>query len=463
MTGSVAPMRETATSSRRVRVVVAAIGVAGLCAVAMGSVEAAGVAASVPSAGIDDQVNQADDDLASANKKVNAVKVELDKAEAKLVPAEKKLADAQNLVAKVQAQAEQAQAALVTAEAAVTAIKGEIVILEAEIAELRKQIGALARVIYTSGGQYEELQILFDSDDPAEFAERLAAMRRVSQGNSRALDDLAAAQLRLDAKLAEGKRLEQVAEDLRNQAQQRAIDAQAALDRVAQATQVVEELVAKRKAIVATADSERDTVRAQYDALRAEQARIAEAARKAREQELKKQKQQQQQNSGSGSAGSSNSGSGSSGSGSSGSGGSSGASGSLSWPTPGYSAGGRTGPRVHPVYGYSSCHTGTDIGAPSGTPIRAAAGGSVISVASGGPYGNHTLISHGGGLTTMYAHQSRVSVRSGQNVSRGQVIGYVGSTGFSTGPHLHFEVHVNGVPYEPMGWFGGSKYRVSCV
>ena len=101
---------------------------------------------------------------------------------------------------------------------------------------------------------------------------------------------------------------------------------------------------------------------------------------------------------------------------------------------PGRKAGGRTGPRIHPVYGYRSCHTGDDIGAPSGTPIKAAADGVVISIASGGPYGNHTLISHGGGLVTMYAHQSRFGVTQGQQVSRGQTIGYVGSTGYSTDP-----------------------------
>ncbi len=236
---------------------------------------------------------------------------------------------------------------------------------------------------------------------------------------------------------------------MRDEAQVRASQAQSALEAVEQAKRVVDELVAKRQEIVRSADSERDKVRAQYEALRAEQARIAEAARKEREREAKK-------NNGSGSSGSSGSGNSGGGSGPS-------SSGSLTWPTPGYSVGGRTGPRVHPVYGYRSCHTGDDIGAPAGTPIRAAAGGRVITVASGGPYGNHTLISHGGGLSTMYAHQSRVSVRYGQNVSKGQVIGYVGSTGFSTGPHLHFEVHVNGVPYEPMGWFGGSKYRVTCA
>lgn len=443
---SVDVMHETAEITRRLRLIAAAAGIASLFAVAAGSTGASGVSASLPGARIDDQVRQADDDLASANKKVNAVKAELDKAQAKLKPAEKQLANAQRSVNKARAEAARARAALVAAEAAIIAIKGEIVTLEAEISDLRMRIGALARVIYTSGGQYEELQILLDSDDPAQFAERLAAMRRVSQGNSRALDELAAAQLRLDAKLAEGKQLEQTAQELRNQAQQRSDEAQAALDVVAQSKRVVEQLIARRQAIVSTADSERDKVRAQYNALAAQQARIAEAARKAREKE-------QQKNTGSGNTGSGNTGSGTSG----------GRTGTLTWPTPGYSVGGRTGPRVHPVYGYQSCHTGDDIGAPSGTPIRAAASGKVISIASGGAYGNHTLISHAGGLSTMYAHQSRVAVRYGQSVNRGQVIGYVGSTGFSTGPHLHFEVHINGVPYEPMGWFGGSKYRVSCA
>ena len=74
-----------------------------------------------------------------------------------------------------------------------------------------------------------------------------------------------------------------------------------------------------------------------------------------------------------------------------------------------------------------------------------------------GPYGNNTLIDHGNGLATFYAHQSGFAVSRGQRVAKGDVIGYVGSTGYSTGSHLHFEVHINGVPHDPMGWFGGSK------
>jgi murein DD-endopeptidase MepM/ murein hydrolase activator NlpD len=97
-------------------------------------------------------------------------------------------------------------------------------------------------------------------------------------------------------------------------------------------------------------------------------------------------------------------------------------------------------------------HEGIDIGAPEGTPIVAAAGGTVNYAGWEGGYGNLTVIDHGNGLATAYGHQSRIIVSSGQTVAQGQVIGYVGSTGHSTGPHLHFEVRVNGTPVDPLGY-----------
>jgi murein DD-endopeptidase MepM/ murein hydrolase activator NlpD len=110
------------------------------------------------------------------------------------------------------------------------------------------------------------------------------------------------------------------------------------------------------------------------------------------------------------------------------------------------------GPRNHPISGGSRMHNGVDIGASSGTPIHAAADGTVVMAGSNGGYGNWTLIDHGGGLATGYGHQSSIGVRVGQHVSRGDVIGRVGSTGASTGPHLHWEVRVNGNSVNPMGW-----------
>jgi murein DD-endopeptidase MepM/ murein hydrolase activator NlpD len=96
-------------------------------------------------------------------------------------------------------------------------------------------------------------------------------------------------------------------------------------------------------------------------------------------------------------------------------------------------------------------HAGIDISVPAGTPIRAAKDGTVAMAAPTGGYGNYTCIDHGGGLSTCYAHQSRIGVTSG-SVSQGQVIGYVGCTGSCYGDHLHFEVRVNGSPTDPLGY-----------
>ena len=97
-------------------------------------------------------------------------------------------------------------------------------------------------------------------------------------------------------------------------------------------------------------------------------------------------------------------------------------------------------------------HEGIDIGVPNGTPIHAAASGRVIYAGWMDGYGNLVAIDHGRGLSTAYGHQSRIAVSNGQTVSQGQVIGYVGCTGHCFGPHLHFEVRINGTPVDPMGY-----------
>jgi murein DD-endopeptidase MepM/ murein hydrolase activator NlpD len=97
-------------------------------------------------------------------------------------------------------------------------------------------------------------------------------------------------------------------------------------------------------------------------------------------------------------------------------------------------------------------HEGIDIGVGYGTPIQAAAGGTVVYAGWESGYGNFVVIDHGNGLATAYGHQSRIAVSNGESVSQGQVIGYVGCTGHCFGPHLHFEVRVNGSPVDPLGY-----------
>jgi len=124
--------------------------------------------------------------------------------------------------------------------------------------------------------------------------------------------------------------------------------------------------------------------------------------------------------------------------------------GKLAMPVPGATVTSPFGYRVHPVFGTVRLHTGVDLAISEGTPIHAAEAGTVVSAGWMGGYGLATVIDHGYGLATLYAHQSSIGVSVGQQVSRGQVIGAVGCTGDCTGPHLHFEVRVDGTPVDPM-------------
>lgn len=111
--------------------------------------------------------------------------------------------------------------------------------------------------------------------------------------------------------------------------------------------------------------------------------------------------------------------------------------------------------RIHPITGARKLHTGIDIGAPNGRTIVATRSGTVILARYYGGYGNTVVISHGGGLTTLYAHMSSDAVSSGQFLTAGDTVGYIGSTGFSTGNHLHFETREYGIPVNPMNYLGG--------
>ncbi len=128
-----------------------------------------------------------------------------------------------------------------------------------------------------------------------------------------------------------------------------------------------------------------------------------------------------------------------------------GATGRMIWPARGRVVS-RFGYRRHPLWGGTHFHTGVDIGAPYGDPVRSADGGEVIFSGWWDGYGKAIVVDHGKGIATVYGHLARIYVEAGQRIEKGQILGLVGSTGFSTGPHLHFEVRRNGRPINPLGF-----------
>lgn len=123
----------------------------------------------------------------------------------------------------------------------------------------------------------------------------------------------------------------------------------------------------------------------------------------------------------------------------------------MAWPVPGYTRiSSNYGMRTHPITGVYKLHTGVDISAPMGVSFIAANDGVVVKAEMNGAYGNMVMINHGGGVSTLYAHGSQILVQVGQEVKRGDEVLKVGSTGYSTGPHAHFEVRINGQYVDPM-------------
>ena len=376
---------------------------------------------------IDKQVAEASEALTEASEAVVAAAESLKDAQAKLPAARETMALASAKEVEAKGVYNKAAGDLVTAKLAYAAALVKVTSKEAEISQLQKKVDQFARSVYQQGPT-SQWEIILESESPSDLTVRLQNIKAVSLSTAKSLDNLLGAkeQLVSDAATAEEVRLDM--QRVADIAAQALIDAQNAADKAAAAKVEVDKLVKQESAALKIAEDDKAEVQKQYDELRAEQLRIAALAKAAGTQGPVDPQ----------------------------------ATGPLSWPLPGRAAGGSVGWRIHPVYKYKSCHTGVDSGAPSGTPIRAAASGVVLSTTVSRAYGNMTLIDHGDGMVTMYAHQSQFGVSPGQAVGNQDVIGYVGSTGFSTGPHLHFEVHLNGVPYNPMGWFGASRTVVPC-
>jgi len=359
---------------------------------------------------IDDEVNAAQQELENASALVREVAAELAEIRKKLPIAEAALKKARAELAV--AQEKDRQAAEKLAE-----LESQLEITQKTFDQTRSFVADVARTIYQDG-PLATLEIILGATDPNDFSQKLMAMQTYIGNQNAKIEQLETIKAQLETEQAAVAAQKIILEK----------EKAAALDAAQRAKAAEEEvlrLIAKQKAALAKAESEREATRKRYEQLRAEQIRLQQLAR------LR-----------------------------AGLGGS--IPGELYWPVQGARLSQNVGPRRHPVFGYRSCHTGMDLAAGTGTPIAAAATGIVTAVTTLRAYGRVIVIAHNGGLSTMYAHLSRFNVSVGQGVAVGDTIGFVGSSGWSTGPHLHFEVHVNGTPFNPLGWFGSAKVPVSC-
>lgn len=323
---------------------------------------------------------------------------------------------------------------LIAQRAHLDGLRSELRDLYLELTDTRtdlddSQVEALewAVALYKTAGT-KEAGVALVAEDLSSVSVGLAYLDRISETTDAAIHRLEALQQleerqqerieqREAAAEAEVERLDEMEQQLR------ALESQLAEQQAA-----VEAELANQKRLLRSIEEEIEHFETELAGLEAEQGRIrqaiADAAAKAKEKE--------EDDAGGGEVG-----------------GGEGATSGFVRPVPGPISS-SFGPRLHPILGYSRMHTGVDFSAPHGQSIKATAAGTVIMATSFGGYGNTVVIDHGGGVTSLYAHQSSIAVGTGAWVGGGDVVGHVGSTGLSTGPHLHFEIRVEGTPVDPM-------------
>jgi murein DD-endopeptidase MepM/ murein hydrolase activator NlpD len=358
-----------------------------------------------------------DDDLHESSAAVQAAAAALARAKVEIPRAQARLATAQGRLSAARAVAEASREKLAFAQAEVRRAEAEHAAATAVMEESRRRSGELARAIYMIGpGGFAHT--LFEAKSITELGDRATFTHALLNDAAGRVRDANADRIELanKANILDQRRAALVQRDREVRESLARIEAYAAEARAAKAA--VDAQVAARAGALAAAEREKAADLAQYRRLQAESRRLAELIRR------------QAVTRGTGRVGK----------------------GGMLWPTPGPVTSGY-GYRTHPIYNYRRLHAGIDIGAPTGQAIVAVLSGRVVSAGPMGSYGNLVVIDHGDGLTTAYAHQSRVAVGAGQQVGRGAVIGYVGSTGASTGPHLHFETRVNGEPVDPRRYY----------
>ena len=363
----------------------------------------------------------AEEQLQESTQAVVDAMVALTSAERDLLAVQAQAETARALLAQARTELARAEAELAATNEAVAAAERQITGVRGRIAETEEDLSTLARTAYQRG-QLAELSVVLGAQTPDDFASRLAYVRSVVDSGNGALATLADSRADLDAlhlrlrALQAQQQVQKATAATRLAATQKLEREAAALERRAAA------IVAERTAALAMAEESRAEDLRRYGVYQAESARLGESIPRlaARLAEAR------------------------------------GPSVAVSATGFGRPATGRVtspfGPRLHPILGYVKVHTGTDFSRGDGY-VYAAADGVVLETSRNRAYGNMTVVDHGtmrgDRVSTLYAHQARFLVEPGDRVRRGEVIGVIGSTGYSTGPHLHFEVRLDGDPVDP--------------
>jgi len=298
----------------------------------------------------------------------------------------------------------QKQQAYAQAQADVLAAEEELAQKEAELEDRRQTLGQRVKGIYVDG-QINYLELLFQSSDLADFITRTEYLNRLVDNDRQLLEDIQDQK----AEIAQNK---EELEGARDQAAMLKVEAEVA-------KQELDSVKGQKESAMAQNQQAQENLLIQIAKLEKESAQVGELIKEIQAREAR------------------------------------GFIGNIAvWPLTYYhEISSSYGWRIHPITGQRSLHTGIDIPAPTGTPVRAAGNGVVIFSGWYGAYGNMIIIDHGDGRSTLYGHQSQRLVSEGQEVKANQIIGYVGSTGWSTGPHLHFEVRENGNPVDPLKYY----------
>ena len=319
------------------------------------------------------------------------------------------------------------QAQLEEKSAEITDTQSELEDAQADVASQAEAMSKRIQFMYENSGKMSYLEAFFRSGSMTEFLNQAEYIRQISEYDRDMLQQYNdSVQTVADAK----EQLEQQyteLEELKAQVESQQQTVQALMD-------AKEDELDKVKSDITVAQSDADAVQAEIDAQNEIIAQIqAEEARKKAEEEKRRQEAEENGTTPDTTPGDVYGG------------------GAFVWPCPSSTrVTSDYGTRLSPTQGASSNHKGLDIGASYGASIVAAADGTVSYAGYNNGMGNYVMISHAGGKMTVYGHLTSLTVSSGQSVSRGQVIGYVGSTGNSTGPHLHYECRLNGVRYNPM-------------